>query len=506
MKKQDFLNAVRQNGASFRVDNISIDTGNAKVFGKGALRIPKGSFLLEVTLDDIKNVPETPTGFIDRSRLWKVRGLIEDEIEFELDDTPSGRREHYGPHPWKVLTFSFCFIDLVPTGWDTLTTAEWKIRHEQAIKARLPAGANNAPSAASQDSPPAPNGDHASVDVRFDATLREFKLIAFNGGTTLTTKNDFLGESPAGSKLDTFHGEFQGWRFALIQNEKDITVHFWARPEYKSASEEDDRRLFRAFLDAVAFTHGQHARPFLTEHRRDGKLVLDRIHLTSEVARTPHAPFTERLDGNARTGALKWGFFEPLEKAYRFFGSTSKLSSEITHLLYLFREASAPGVPERITLLSLCGLFESLIHVAYDEQITSRTTYDTNTFETARKDAIEAVKVKANQSASPGSYDRIIGILACAAPLRLKDKFEAVLDHIQLGPKERWLGVFDLWSDCRNPLSHRLSDEDESDVSTKEQLLAESKIAGAINCMVLKLMGYSGFVRVSAFEDEYCQI
>ena len=227
---------------------------------------------------------------------------------------------------------------------------------------------------------------------------------------------------------------------------------------------------------------------------------------TSDVARTAHGPFSEKLDGNARTGRLEWNFIDPLEKAYRFFGLNSKLSIEVIHLLYLLREASAQGVAKRITLLGLCSLFESLVHVIYDEQIAGRNLTDTATFEAARKDAIEAVRLRASQSANPSAYDRIVGILTSAAVLRLKDEFEAVLDHLSLGPKERWLGVFELWHDYRNPLSHRLSNDNGSEVSMKEDILAESKIAGAINCMILKLMGYSGLVRLSAFEDEYGRI
>jgi len=501
MKKQDFLNAIRQDGASFRADNISIDTGSGKVSGKGTLRISKGRFSLDVPLDDLSKVPETPTGIIDRSRFWKVRGLIEDEIEFGFEGMPSGRRENYGHHPWKVLPLSSCFIDVVPTGWDTLTNAERKTWQEEAIKARLPAGADNAPSSASQDSPPPTKDDHASVDVRFDATLREFQLIAFNGGTTLTSKNDFLGESPAGSKLDTFHGEFQGWRFALIQNEKDLDVYFWAQPEYKSASEEDDRRLFRAFLDAVAFTHGQHAWPFSTEHRHDGKLVLDRVHLTSGVARTPHAPFTERLDGNGRTGRLKWGFSEPLEKAFRFFGSNSAVSSEVTHLLYLFREASASGVPKRITLLSLCCLLESLVRLIYEEEIAPQRTMEVAEFQKVKKEICDELTKK-----SQPAYQRLAAVVTNVDPVNIRIQFGAVVEHLGLEPPARWDELYRLWSKFRNPISHRMSKADEADGALKDDLLAESRIAGAINCMILKLMSYSGYIRLSAYEDEYGQI
>src|SRR5580700_3127834 len=118
MKRQDFLNAVRQNGSAFRADNISIDSGSSKVSGKGTLRVSDSRFLLDVTFDDLANVPIISMGSKGRSEFWKVRGLIEDEIEFYFEGMPSGRRDHYGHHAWKVLTMSSCSLDLIPSGLD----------------------------------------------------------------------------------------------------------------------------------------------------------------------------------------------------------------------------------------------------------------------------------------------------------------------------------------------------------------------------------------------------
>jgi hypothetical protein len=256
----------------------------------------------------------------------------------------------------------------------------------------------------------------------------------------------------------------------------------------------------------VAFTHGQHTWPFLTEYRRDGKLVLDNVHLTGNVASTSHSPFTQRLAFDARFSQSKWQFSDPLEKAFRFFSADSKLSREITHLLYLFREAGASGVPRGITLLSLCSLFESLLHAVYDEHIAVLNAVDTIGFEAAKKEALDAVNLKAAQGHNPASFGRIINILTSARPLRPKDKFEAIVNYWKFKPEEQWKEILASWERYRNPLSHRMSGGDESEESVKETLLAESKIAGAINCMILKLLNYSGIVQLSTYEDKYTQI
>lgn len=481
----------------FRADNITIDTGSEQFLGKGMVRICEGRFRFEVTLNDFTNRPKRPTGIIGPSQLWKMRGVIEDEIEFFLRATPSGQTVNYGHHFTTVLPFSIDSIDLVPCGWDTLTTEEREKQSEALIKANQPLCATNAPDVNVQSVDHPGKRECNSMDVRFYAILRDYNLIAFTGQTITTVKNDFLGGPFESFKSDTFHGEFQEWKFALIQREKDIEVYFRSKPEYQSQSEDHDQKVFRAFLNAVAFTHGQHTWPFLTEYRRDGKLVLDNVHLTGNVASTSHSPFTQRLAFDAQVNRLKWQLSDPLEKAFRFFSTDSKLSREITNLLYLFREASASGVPKGITLLSLCSLLESLLHAVYDEQIAPLSAADTSVFLAAKMEAVEAVKLVAAQSQNPTSYDRIVNILTSARPLRPKDKFEAIISHWQLKPKEQWNEVYASWERYRNPLSHRMSEGDESEESIKETLLAESKIAGAINCMILKLMNYSGIVRLS---------
>ena len=244
MKREDFLNAIRQDGATFRADNITIDTGSEQFLGKGMFRVCEGRFRFEVTLNDFTNRPNRPTGIIGPSQLWKMRGVIEDEIEFFLRAMPSGQTVNYGHHLTTVLPFSTDSIDLVPCGWDALTTEERKKEFKELTKANPPLGANCAPKDIVQGAQPVPKNECNSMDVRFYAILRDYDLIAFNGQTITTVKNDFLGGPFESSKSDTFHGEFQEWKFALIQRKKDVEVHFRSKPEYKSQSEELESGTF----------------------------------------------------------------------------------------------------------------------------------------------------------------------------------------------------------------------------------------------------------------------
>ena len=47
---------------------------------------------------------------------------------------------------------------------------------------------------------------------------------------------------------------------------------------------------------------------------------------------------------------------------------------------------------------------------------------------------------------------------------------------------------------------------DQSEEEFRDSVLNESRVAGAINVIVLKLIGYSGLMKFSAFESGYRRI
>lgn len=516
MNKQEFIKATRLDGKHFRADSVTIDTGKDELSGYGIVRVAKGQFVIEVTLDEATKAPKLPTGFWGRSDFWKIRGVIEGGIRFLVYDLPSCSSEHWGEEEGKrvTLTFSTNHMELEPSGLERLTDHEISEMLDKQKTQRLPQSADipaesraARPEAAAKSQTSPVQAQAPDVEVWFDAVILDFKLIAHNGGTHITEKNDFLGERSRSSQ-DTFQGEMQEWKFGLIQREGDLDVHLRSKTSYRSEGEDQDQRRFQAFLDALAFTHGQHAWPFSVEHRRDGKLIRHRVHLHNTVARTPHAPFAERLALNAAVGKLSWDFQRVLQTVYAFFCLDSKLSRETTQLLYLCREAGSSNVPNRITLLSLCSLLESLVQVIYAERINSQRLAETTAFDAAKKHVCDELKQKIPKLGDPlaSPYQRILTILTNAESTNLRMKFQAVIEHLSLRPEDEWQQLFALWTGCRNPLSHRMAESDDSEASVKQNMVAESNIAGSINCMVLKLMGYSGWVQRSAFEGKYAEI
>lgn len=75
-------------------------------------------------------------------------------------------------------------------------------------------------------------------------------------------------------------------------------------------------------------------------------------------------------------GQIRWDLSHPLQKAYEFFLSGSQLSMEIDELLYLFREAGEDKVPLRVSLLTICTLYESLMRSIHAHRLKSLTKSD----------------------------------------------------------------------------------------------------------------------------------
>jgi len=80
---------------------------------------------------------------------------------------------------------------------------------------------------------------------------------------------------------------------------------------------------------------------------------------------------------------------------------------------------------------------------------------------------------------------------------------QAVGRHFGLQWETDLLKIFRTWQHARNPLVHDTARAHRTEDHWKELSLNESRIAGAINILLLKLFGYSGLMKTSAFEESY---
>jgi hypothetical protein len=262
----------------------------------------------------------------------------------------------------------------------------------------------------------------------------------------------------------------------------------------------EDQKQFEAFLKAIAFTHGWHAWPSQIEYRSDHRLLINRIKCIRRVSESPHAPFSERMWFNG------YALSDPLEKAYQFFLADSELSHEIDELLYLFREAGDDGVPLRVSLLTICTLYESLMRSAFRHVLADRELpAEVVAFNKLKAQMLKRLKKRkeASLGLKADVISRMSGILASASGESIREIVTAVTGKLWANSPLDWKSIHKEWTLYRNPLSHRIAGSPGEEKNFGGELLAVSRLAGAVNAVILKLMGYSGMARISTFEDGY---
>lgn len=496
MKREDFIKAARDDEGSFRLEDVVIVANGAQVPASGTLKCHQGQFVFDLVLknpDDGSQL-DFEGGFIGRSSFWKIDGKIEGVLAFRAPDVcpePCGlRNDRVVLHP-DTRT-----IELLPAGIDAMDDRQIAslLKDLEEKKAQFEG----------DETIPLAKAEPECRQTIFSAVLRDFELLFADMVTRKSEENPFLGESWSTSR-DTFIGDNEDWHYALIQRGPDLHVHMRSKHGAPDLGEQEEQRRLRTFLNSIAFVHGQQAWPSLVEHRRNHRLVLDRIHLQEGAARSSHAPFSKRLAYTSKPE--EWSFGGVLEKCYDFLRQESTFVREVSRLLYLAREAGSRGVSGKIGALTLCSLLESLVRLVHEERVIPlRKTSEAEAFSEAKKRVAAHIESCRASGVDPEAYDRLLRIVTSAQAARIEDQFMAVLDHLGLLPADWWEEIVVLWKETRHPLSHRMASGDDSEENVKNNMMARSRLAGAINCIVLRLIGYSGPVRLSAFEDEYGRI
>ena len=462
MDRKEFISMVRSGKAGTRIDDVEIAFPGTRIVGSGTFECESSGFRIKVRLPEGEMPPPIPSaGFLGPKDCGTLTGVINHDLPFRVTRMfPSCSMTNSNGRI--TLDYGASSIELIPQGWDNLTTEAKKWIHEQVrldhIKGEF-----------SVDISELSGPDSPASSVQFSGLLLDYELIAKHGATKTVEKNDFLGERTF-SKADTVYGQLSPqWDFALIQRDGDAEFHLRSREGFKSENEDADQDVLTAFQMAVAFVQGQHAWPFTLEYWRDGRFVVDRIHPPRNFSRTPHHPFSERIWFNARTDKIEWCFENALAKAFSFFHEKSELSEEVSKLLYFVREAKGPT-----TNIVFCSLLESLIKAIFEAQIAPK---DHGGMSRGKKDHREVPVAK---------------------------MFRAVVEHLHLPWENDWEVLCAFWKENRNRLVHRATKTEDDD--TFLDYLIESRVAGAINMLILKLMGYQGYVVSSVYEDQFKQI
>jgi hypothetical protein len=428
-----------------------------------------------------------------------LEGVLEASLEIVVDKLAPFHEKNTS-NGINTLVFHVDELDIAPKPSDRLSKNRlFKMLSAQRTKQGVPQSDDSVKKQAKA------SREHSAT---FFAVLKGHKLIAHNKGTDVVETNDFLGKSSR-SRQDTYAGTLPGWKYGLIQVNDDVHVHLRSETRSKANDMAEDQKQFNAFLKAIAFTHGWHAWPTQVEYRSDHRMLINRIKCIRKVSETPHAPFSERMWFNGYTGQIQWDLSTPLEKAYQFFLANTVLSNEIDELLYLFREAGDDGVPLRVSLLTICTLYESLMRSVFRHVLTDREL-PTEVVAFNRLKAQMLKRLKKRKETSKGlkadAISRMSGYLASASGESIREIAVAVTGRLWASSPLDWKSIHKEWTTYRNPLSHRIAGSPGEEKNFRGELLAVSRLAGAINAIILKLMGYSGMARISTFEDGYKNI
>jgi hypothetical protein len=479
MSADDFVKIVRKGCDKLRVDDVVVSTGEGEAHGKGMLCISRERIEINITLNVGQTLPEVHSGVYTKRDCWKLTGTIEDELSFCCDVGPVGYSQRSWPSEITKYKFRLNPIDLVPSGLDAMSALERSALLRQAQEQDSSVTADQ-----QLDQGAASDGPEVDASVHFEAMLFEYPSL-----------HEILGAK--------INGEIEGYDFTLAQEnpDGDLQVSLSSKREYRSSGEEEDWRKFRAVMNALAFAHGAHGWPYRIEYWRGGRKITDQITRAHRLPRTSHTPFDERLAFNAKVGNVKWDYLEALRKAAAFFETGSTLSKEVSNILFLFREAD-DGVHSEITTTVLCTLFENLVRVLFRElKLEEKARQEDPAlvrFEQARSDVLNLI----TKSEGDG-YERVRKVLTAASLFSQRVMLQAVARHLGMEWEADLENIFRTWQQARNPLVHETSRAHRTEDEWKELSLNESRIAGGINVLLLKLFGYSGLMKASTFEERY---
>lgn len=481
MDADKFAEVVRGGGDKLRVDNVVLEAGDARLRGRGLLSIGRDRLEIDLTLS-AKGLP-AHNRVITKKDFWRMSGVIADGLPFRCDNVSPGGTMRIA-NGILSITRRLHPIELVIEPLNSPKAKRRRRVHERLLGLK--------PSSKSPDN-----------SFQFEATIVECPLPAANGGTKTAWNNDFLGESSS-SSLDTFCGEVKTARYALIRarNGTDLEIYFRSKEGFGNGDDTADWRKFRTFLAAFGFASGVHPWPFHIKYSRGWHRISESIRAARKPSKTTMSAMSEAIGFNRPDE-----FGRAIKSAAEFLEPETKLNKQLTHLLFLFREAGKDSIDLEIKTLACCALLESLIRLIFEEVCLTRSdasdVIDPKRF--ARlKNALLRHSTGLLNSKNGREHQRICDRIRDAAEFQIQDIFKAVGARLGFAWEETMQPLFREWKRARNPSAHgRFKPSSENHKEAEQQWFGLSRVAGGFNMILLRLFGYSGTFRASALEDSY---
>ncbi|HEY5894880.1 MAG TPA: hypothetical protein VIT91_16795 [Chthoniobacterales bacterium] len=460
----------RARTAPLAVSQIVIVTGEGDFTGNGKLRRNGDSLELEVTLVGERELP-TVGGIFKRDQFWKIGGLIEDQFPFWAVSLP---HQH------------------------TINEARFVVRgglfhFDRVHHLTLPFEAKQLREAVIQAASSGKETSATSVRGYVDARLTDYKLVWLAEATVTVENNPFLGES-IHTERNTLRGRVGDFEYGLIQRGDDCDIHLRLKDGADAQAGAIDR-LSQALYRALAFVHGRHTWPQWEQIDSGTGNRLEYATAPRKVSANFYTPLTGTTSSNGSDPTVLIG------KAVECFLREDAFSKEFDNYLFLTREAAADETPIQVGTLGLCAVLEGFVSFLHQHFCGEKTSSGNAEFEQAKSTLIEFVKERANGVEQPpnmaDSWKRFIGLLQSARPLRPADKYCQLVEHFRL-PPGKMSAALEAWKVHRHPLAHGASAKDDR----MDQLVATSRIAGAINVLAAAALGFSGLMVLSRIEDK----
>lgn len=476
MTADEFAEMVRKGGGKLRVDRVVVTAGQARFRGSGMLQITEGEFQMDLLLSRTSKAPDDRKLEWKEADYWKLRGVVEHTRHIVATHVSPSARSWSGD--LATVTLRFHSLELVESRREANERRRTRELVEELRKKH--AESNPLPALGTR------KREKKVATSRFIATLVNCKLPWPNAVTRTVRTNPFLGKT-SGGKLDTLVAHGSSFDVALIQRETDLQIHLRSKARYRSKNSAEDSKRFQAVLNAIGFCYGFNPWPYRLQQWRDGRQVLDRLTARERLPKTIYAPFDV---------ALGQSDAPPIQLLTRFFAQRSAISEKISTFLFLFRQAGDEPVHLPVKTLAFCSLFEGLVHLLFEElKLEKKLRKDNPDFSAflAERDRL-ASELETKGRAGDLSSKRLARLISPADAIRMKDKFKALcealsLDYAKMKPH------YEAWYEERNPLMHGTWRNRDSD------FIHQARIAGAINILLLKLMGYSGKVVAMHFGE-----
>ena len=468
MKTDEFAKWAHGAGETLRVDEIEVVTPEAIFGGHGTLRCEDEQFVLKMTLHGSQKLPQVQ-GTYTREQFWEIRGRIDDKLPFSAEGLAGDRSSHWGHYAVDQATFHF--------GHLSFSTEQTRTREREL--AELVTRESN-------------RDDNKPYSYWGYAYLEGNKPIWKNAGTNTKTVNDFLGDS-SHSAHDTFMGKFDDFEFALIRADDDCKAYLRTR-DGSTVSETAFISAFASFRHAIAFVQGRETWPQHIQITRGFTTILEDVCPHRELASTQWRLLNQT--GCANGADLE----QAIVLATKFFLRGDAISKIVQRALYLCRQSSLKVTPLDVGTLSLCAVFEGLVTAIHRHLAGTDPTDEARAFEAAKAELLVLARKREGEGAS--SFSRLVGLLGAAKPYRPKDALQWLVEHLSLRWEPEMKEVLAAWQTERHALAHGAEPDD----SSGDRMTQQSRLAGGINLITARLMGYTGLAIFSALEDRYVRL